>query len=92
MCNDVEGLSVVSKISGKMSLVFYCEMKHGWDKESYVDECTRKERKGIMWLKAGIRKLKGIKRGFDRGRCPLCLGRSAKHTLLKCPEKRNWRE
>jgi hypothetical protein len=48
-------------------------MKHGWGKESYIDECTRKERMGIMWLKAGIRKLKGIKRGVDRGRCPLCL-------------------
>jgi hypothetical protein len=24
-------------------LVFYCEVRHKWGKESYVGECTRKE-------------------------------------------------
>jgi hypothetical protein len=28
-------------------------MEHEWGKESYTDECTRKERIGIIWLKAG---------------------------------------
>jgi hypothetical protein len=28
-------------------------MKHEWNKEGYTDECTRKERMGIIWLKAG---------------------------------------
>jgi hypothetical protein len=52
-----------------------------WGKESYIEKCTRKERMGIIWLKAGIR------RGFERGRCPLCLGEGdAKHILLKFPE------
>jgi hypothetical protein len=49
-------------------------MKYERDKESYIDKCTRKERMGIIWLKAGIWKLRGIRRGFKRGRCPLCLG------------------
>jgi hypothetical protein len=38
-------------------------MKHEWGKESYSDECTRKERMGIIWWKVGIWKLSGIWRG-----------------------------
>jgi hypothetical protein len=49
-------------------------MKHEWGKESYIDKFTRKERMGIIWLKAGIWKLRGFRRGFERGRCPLYLG------------------
>jgi hypothetical protein len=49
-------------------------MKHEFEKESYTDEWTRKERMGIKWLKAEIWRLIGIRRGFDRGRCPLCCG------------------
>jgi hypothetical protein len=29
-------------------------MKHEWGKENYTEERTRKERMGIIWLKAGI--------------------------------------
>jgi hypothetical protein len=48
---------------------------------------------GIIRLKAGIWKLRGIGRGFERGRCPLCLGEEdAKHILLKCSETKKWRE
>jgi hypothetical protein len=39
------------------------------------------------------RDLKTIRRGFERGRCPLCLGEDdAKHILLKCSETKKWRE
>jgi hypothetical protein len=69
-------------------------MKYEWGKDSYIDRCTRKERMGIIWLKAGIWKLRGITRGFERGRCPLCWGgeEDAKHILLKCSETKKWRE
>jgi hypothetical protein len=61
-----------------------------WGKESYIEKCTRKERMGIIWLKAGIWKLRGIGRGFERGRWPQCLGEEdAKHILLKCPETKS---
>jgi hypothetical protein len=49
-------------------------MKQERGKESYTDECTRNERMGIIWLKAGIWKLRGIRRVVDKGRCPLFLG------------------
>jgi hypothetical protein len=58
-----------------------------------IDKCTRKERMGIIWLKAGIWKLRGIRRGFGRGRCPLYLEEEdAKHILLKCSETKKWKE
>jgi hypothetical protein len=49
---------------------------------------------GIIWLKAGIWKLRWIRGGgFERGRCPLCLGEEdAEHILVKCSEtKKKWR-
>jgi hypothetical protein len=50
-------------------------MKHEWGKESYINECTRKEKMGIIWLKAGIWKIRRIRSGFERGRCPHVWGR-----------------
>jgi hypothetical protein len=59
-----------SDVNVKISLIFYCKMNYEWGKESCIDKCTRKERMGIIWLKAGIWKLRGIRRGFERGTCP----------------------
>jgi hypothetical protein len=62
-------------------------VKCEWGKEWYIDKCTRKERIGVIWWKAGIWKLKGIKGGLEKGRCPLCGGdEDEKHILLKCKE------
>jgi uncharacterized protein (DUF983 family) len=49
---------------------------------------TRNERKGIEGLKAEIWKLKGIRRGCDEGRCPLCCeGRKMLNTYYKSVRK-----
>jgi hypothetical protein len=44
-------------------------MKRKCGKEEQIDCCTREERNGaaVIW------KLRGIKIGFEEGRCPLCL-------------------
>jgi hypothetical protein len=68
-------------------------MKQELGKESYTDECTRKQRMRTIWLKEGIRKLRGIRRGSDRGRYHLGLGGGdAKHMLLRYAETKKWRE
>jgi hypothetical protein len=41
--------------------------------EEYIGCCTRNENNGIAWLKASIWKLRGVKRGFEKQKCPLCL-------------------
>jgi hypothetical protein len=43
-------------------------MTQKWGKESYIDQCTKKERMGIIWLKAGISNLREIRRGSGEGR------------------------
>jgi hypothetical protein len=49
--------------------------------------CSRNERNGLAWLKAGVWKLRGIRRGWEKGICPLCRdNEEAKHILLRCPE------
>jgi hypothetical protein len=73
-CNDIQGQNMFADINAKNSMTFYSQIKYEWDKESYIDKCTRKERIGIIWLKAGIWKLKGIRRGLEKVRCPYVLG------------------
>jgi hypothetical protein len=57
-----------------MSLVVYQEMKQKWGREEYIELCSRNERNGWAWMKAEVWKLRGIRRGWDKGTCPLCRG------------------
>jgi hypothetical protein len=47
-------------------------MKLEWGKEKYTVCCVRNERNGLGWFKPGVWKSRGVKRGFVKGRCPLC--------------------
>jgi hypothetical protein len=86
-CNDIERQNIFSDVNAKISLLSYCQMKHEWGNECYVEKCTRKERMGIIWWKAEIWKLRGIRKGFERGRCPLCLREEdARQIILECCE------
>jgi hypothetical protein len=41
----------------------------------------------------GVCKLRGMRRGLEEGRCPLCKeDEDVIHKLLKCSETRKWRE
>jgi hypothetical protein len=43
-------------------------------------------------MKAGVWKLRGIRRGLEKGTCPLCRdSEDAKHKLVSCPETKKWR-
>jgi hypothetical protein len=35
-------------------------MKHRWGREEYTERCTRNEGKHMVWLKAGVWKLREI--------------------------------
>jgi hypothetical protein len=80
-------------LNDKSSLTLYRQVKGEWGKEGYIEKCTKKERIVVIWWKAGIWKLKGIRGDFEKGRCPLCGGdEDEKHILLKCKESKKWRE
>jgi hypothetical protein len=72
----------------KRSLIFYCKMKLEWGKEVHSVCCTRNERNGLAWLKTGIWKLRGMRRGFVNGGCLLCREEEdvIYILLLKCLE------
>jgi hypothetical protein len=92
-CNDVERQNMFAELNEKSSLSLYRQVKREWGKEGYIVKCTRNERKGIIWCKAGIWKLRGIRGVLEKGRCPLCGGEEdEKHILLECKETRRWRE
>jgi hypothetical protein len=67
-------------------------MKQEWEREEYIDCCNRNERRGMAWWRLGIRKLRGSRKGVEKGTCPLCLGKEdTKHILLECLETNDWR-
>jgi hypothetical protein len=54
---------------------------------------SRNDRMGIARFRAGIWKLRGIRKGSQTGRYPRCNGEEdAIHILLKCPETKRLRE
>jgi hypothetical protein len=55
-------------------------------RQNYIDGCTRKEKTGIRWLKAVTLKYCKVRRGSDRGRCPLCLA----ERNVKCTKIKKW--
>jgi hypothetical protein len=92
ICNDIEHQNLFSKIKEKSSLIFYSEMKQEWAREQYISCCTRTEKSGLAWFKTGIWKLRGMRKGFEKGRCPLCSEEEDPIHILKCSETRKWRE
>jgi hypothetical protein len=44
-------------------------------------------------MKAGVWKLRGIRRGWEKGTCPLCRGNEdVKYILLICSERKRKRK
>jgi hypothetical protein len=46
-------------------------MKQKWGREEDIEHCSRNETNGLVWMKAGVWKLRGSRRGCVRGTCPL---------------------
>jgi hypothetical protein len=68
-------------------------VKREWAREEYTVCCTRNQRSGLAWFKTGVWKLRGTRKRFEKGRCPLCSeDEDAIHILLKCSEMSKWRE
>jgi hypothetical protein len=74
-CDDIEGQNLFLRLYEKISLVFYQEMKQEWGREEYIDCCNRNDRRGMAWWRLGIWKLRGSRKGVEKGTCPLCLGK-----------------
>jgi hypothetical protein len=49
-------------------------MKLLWPREEYVMRCSRKDRSGTAWFRAGTRKLRGTRKGLG---VPYVTGRKA---------------
>jgi hypothetical protein len=91
-CNVIERQNLFAKILEKRSLIFYSEMKYEWARDEYIVCCTRNERSGLAGFRSGIWKLRGMRKGFEKGRCPLCSEeKDAIHILLKFSDTRKWR-
>jgi hypothetical protein len=67
-------------------------MKQKRGREEYIELWPRNKRNGLAWMKAGVWKLRGIRRGWEKGTYPLCRGNEdAKHILLSSPKPKKWR-
>jgi hypothetical protein len=56
-------------------------MKFVWVREVYTGCCTRNVRSGLVWFKAGTWKLRGMRKGFEKGRHPYVEGKGMFHML-----------
>jgi hypothetical protein len=91
-CNNIERQNLFLRLSEKISLVFYQEMKQEWGREYFIDCCNRNARRCMAWLRLGIWKLRASRNGVEKGTCHICLGKEdTKHILLECPETNDWR-
>jgi hypothetical protein len=60
-------------------------MSMGWAREAHAVRYTGCERSGLPWFKTGIRKLKAMRKGYEKGRCLVCREEGGiLHILLKC--------
>jgi hypothetical protein len=67
-------------------------MKQKWGREEYIELCSSNERNGLAWMKAAVWKLRGVRRGLEKGTFPQCRGsEDAKHLVVSCPETKKWR-
>jgi hypothetical protein len=65
----------VSKSEGKISLVFYKEMKQRWWKETSLNCCYRKERTGTRRGEEGLEKRKALENDSKREDAPYFMDR-----------------
>jgi hypothetical protein len=65
-CIDIELQNLFENIKQKRSLIFYNEMKQELAREEYTVCCTRNERSGLAWFKAGIWKLRGMRKDLRK--------------------------
>jgi hypothetical protein len=87
---DIERQNLFADLREKRPLIFYCDRKLEWAWEANTVCCTRNERSGLAWFKAGIWKLRGMRKVSEKGRCPLCgEEKDNLHILLKCSETRS---
>jgi hypothetical protein len=68
-------------------------MKYEWARETHTVCCTSNERSGLVWFKTGIWKLRGMRKGAEKGRFPVCGQQEyALHVLLNSSETRKLNE
>jgi hypothetical protein len=68
----MERQNLFADIREKRPLIFYCDIKFVWVMEAYTDFCTRNERSGLARYNTGILKMRRMRKGFEKGRRPLC--------------------
>lgn len=84
-CNDIkQQQNLFLNVREGRSLVFYSEMKPELAREEYTACCSRKEGSGFAWFKDGTWKLRLVRKGLAKGKCPLCSkDENAVHILLQ---------
>jgi hypothetical protein len=67
-------------------LALYNRLKNSWERENYIEVCTFEERRGTVWWKMGIWRLKGMRGNNNQGICPVCRKEGATFCNVKNKE------
>jgi hypothetical protein len=77
----------------KKPLGVYWEMTKEYGRELYISCCKIKDRNAIEGFRLGMWKLRGLRKGAERGICPSCeVQENQSHILPTCREMKRWRQ
>ena len=90
---DIKNQENFAKMRIMTTLEFYSRIKRIWSKEDYVDEGDNKIREGWSWFRLGVWRSRGMRKNFEKDKCPLCLEREDEfHIMLGCNKTKEIRK
>lgn len=82
-CNDLER-QAKTEMRDK---ILTCILEEDWRRELYTSSYELNQRNAVACFRLGMWKMRGLRKGAERGRCPLCEEeKNESHILLKCKE------
>jgi hypothetical protein len=86
-CNDIERQA---KTETREKICTYI-LEEEWGRGLYTSCYELNERNAVACFRLGMWKMRGLRKGAERGRCPLREeGKDESHILLKCKEMKGW--
>ena len=92
ICKDIKMQEAFARMRRMITLEFYSRVKKSWEKQAYIDRLDRKDKTGWAWFRLGLWKSRGVRKNYERGKCPLCNEEEDEyHIMLVCNKTLEWR-
>lgn len=69
---DIERQDVEDTMRERSTRTLYNSLMNNWEKKEYIEPCTGEDRRGIVWWKIGVWRMKEVIRNSELGIWPIC--------------------